>query len=130
MLQLDERQLKSLQSKANMKKFMDYVLARNAPKVEKMLAQGIDPNFHDGKGGQFYSAFYANSIVPETPLTITSTMTSNHTILMALVAGGAHLDYRNGDGQTPLHKAVFCASHENVKILLELGASPNAKDPL
>lgn len=49
---------------------------------------------------------------------------------MALVSGGAHLDFRNMEGQTPLHRAVFLSSHVNVKTLLDLGSSPNSKDPL
>lgn len=51
-------------------------------------------------------------------------------MLLALVAGGAHLDFRNMDGQTALHKAVFLSTHINVKSLLELGASPNSQDTL
>lgn len=32
--------------------------------------------------------------------------------------------------QTAMHKAAFLSSHENVKALLELGASPNYRDPI
>lgn len=51
-------------------------------------------------------------------------------LIMALVSGGAHMDYRNLEGQTALHKAAFQPTHMNVKTLLELGASPNYRDPL
>lgn len=66
----------------------------------------------------------------ETPLTLAAGIVDNRQVLLALVAGGAHLDFRNMDGQTALHKAVFLPSHTNAKSLLELGASPNCQDPL
>lgn len=47
---------------------------------------------------------------------------------MALVNGGAILDYRTKDGSTALHRAVEHKSLESLKTLLELGASPNYKD--
>lgn len=66
----------------------------------------------------------------ETPLTLAACADNNRSVIMALVAGGAHLDFRNFEGQTPLHRAVFLSSHHNVKTLLDLGASPNSRDPL
>jgi ankyrin repeat protein len=89
-----------------------------------MMEHGLDPNFHEPKGGGLYARVYADSmrvVVSETPLTVASTMVGAGDLIKALVAGGAHLDYRNMDGQTPLHKAVFCATSDNVKTLLELG---------
>lgn len=38
MLNLDEKQLKNLHTKANIKKFMEYVVARNAEKVASFIA--------------------------------------------------------------------------------------------
>ncbi|GMR36196.1 hypothetical protein PMAYCL1PPCAC_06391 [Pristionchus mayeri] len=114
MLNLDEKQLKNLHSKANLKKFMDYVLNRNSEKVEKWCSQGLDANFHDANG--------------ETPLTIASGVANNRGVIIALIGGGAHVDFRNTEGQTAMHKAAFLSSVENVKTLLELGASPNYRD--
>ena len=48
-------------------------------------------------------------------------MSNMANIIKVLVCGGAHLDYRNMEGQTPLHKAVFCPTVDNVNTLLELG---------
>ncbi|CAJ0945471.1 unnamed protein product, partial [Mesorhabditis belari] len=116
MLNLDEKQLKALHTKSNLKKFMDYVQNKNAEKVEKMCAQGLDANFHDSAG--------------ETPLTLAAGVPDNRNVLLALVGGGAHIDFRNSEGQTAMHKAAFLSSVENVKTLLELGASPNYRDPI
>lgn len=49
-------------------------------------------------------------------------------MLMALVNGGALVDYRSREGFTPLHAAVLRDSVEAVTTLLELGSSPNYKD--
>lgn len=49
-------------------------------------------------------------------------------MLIALVNGGALLDYRTRDGSTSIHRAVEHKSLEAMKTLLELGASPNYKD--
>lgn len=65
---------------------------------------------------------------PETPLTIASGLKSPGKVLIALVNGGALLDYRNKDGSTAMHRAVEKNSLESVKTLLELGGSPNYKD--
>ena len=46
MLQMDEKQLKNANSKANLKKFLEHVNANNVDKVAKMCAKGLDPNFH------------------------------------------------------------------------------------
>uniref|UniRef100_A0A1I8AU88 ANK_REP_REGION domain-containing protein n=1 Tax=Steinernema glaseri TaxID=37863 RepID=A0A1I8AU88_9BILA len=116
MLKLDEKQLKQLHSKSNMKKFVEHVQARNADKVEKLCQQGLDANFHDADG--------------ETPLTIASGVSDNRAVIIQLVGGGAHLDFRNSEGQTGMHKAAFLSMVDNVKALLELGASPNYRDQI
>ncbi len=55
MLALDEKQLKSSNSKANLKKFLECVAANNVDKVNKMCAKGLDPNFHcPDTGGEIY----------------------------------------------------------------------------
>lgn len=73
MLNLDEKQLKSLHTKvslislqkvivnfqSNLKKFMENVQTKNSEKVEKMCSQGMDANFHDSQVGiQFESLSY------------------------------------------------------------------------
>lgn len=64
---------------------MDYVQNRNAEKIEKMCSQGLDPNFHDSQG--------------DSPLTLASGIANSREVLVQLVGGGAHLDFRNSEGQ-------------------------------
>jgi SH3/ankyrin repeat-containing protein len=137
MLKLDEKSLKQLHTKVirngigdcaegeclrawtvqnNLRKFLDYVRSGNAEKVEKACTQGLDPNYHDLQG--------------ETPLSIAAGLPNSRDVIVQLVGGGAHLDFRNTEGQTAMHKAAFCSMTDNVKALLELGASPNYKDPI
>ena len=70
---------------SNLKKFMEYVQTKNSEKVEKMCSQGLDPNYHDAQG--------------ETPLTLAAGVPNNRGVIVALVGGGAHIDFRNSEGQ-------------------------------
>merc|ERR1719336_3605738 len=116
MLNLDEKQLKSINSKANMKKFLEHVMANNVEKVNKMCNKGLDPNFHCQESG-------------ETPLSLISGIRSRPSrMVMALVNGGAILDFRTRDGSTAMHRAVSTNNLETVRTMLELGASPNYRD--
>ena len=49
-------------------------------------------------------------------------------MVMALVNGGAILDFRTKDGSTAMHRAVATNNVEAVRVMLELGASPNYRD--
>ena len=49
-------------------------------------------------------------------------------MLIALVNGGAIVDYRTKDGSTAVHKSVAKNNSEALRTLLDLGASPNYKD--
>lgn len=49
-------------------------------------------------------------------------------LLLALVGGGALIDYRTRCGSTALHRASEKSSIEAVRTLLDLGASPNVRD--
>ena len=61
MLNLDEKQLKSINSKANMKKFLEHVMANNVEKVNKMCNKGLDPNFHcQESGGEITERFISS----------------------------------------------------------------------
>ncbi|XP_074037610.1 SH3 and multiple ankyrin repeat domains prosap isoform X2 [Leptinotarsa decemlineata] len=115
MISLDEKQLKSLHTRANLRRFLDYVQNGQVEKITKICAKGLDPNFHCQETG-------------ETPLTIATGIKKPAKVLMALVNGGALLDYRKKDGSTALHRAVEHKNLEALKTLLELGASPNYKD--
>ncbi|XP_052751603.1 SH3 and multiple ankyrin repeat domains protein 3 isoform X2 [Galleria mellonella] len=115
MLKLDEKTLKTLHSRANLRRFLEHVTHSQLDKITKACAKGLDPNFHCQDTG-------------ETPLTIAAGLKSPGKVLIALVNGGALLDYRTKDGSTAMHRAVEKNSLEAVKTLLELGASPNYKD--
>ncbi|XP_065158607.1 SH3 and multiple ankyrin repeat domains protein 3 isoform X3 [Atheta coriaria] len=115
MMSLDEKQLKSLHTRANLRRFLDYVTNGQVEKITKMCSKGLDPNFHCQDSG-------------ETPLSIATGIKKPAKVLIALVNGGALLDYRNRDGSTAMHRSVEHKSLEAMKTLLELGASPNYKD--
>ncbi|XP_063927953.1 protein shank isoform X4 [Zophobas morio] len=115
MMSLDEKQLKSLHTRANLRRFLDYVHNGQVEKITKMCSKGLDPNFHCQDSG-------------ETPLTLATGIKKPSKVLIALVNGGALLDYRTRDGSTAMHRSVEHKSLEAMKTLLELGASPNYKD--
>ncbi|XP_029952760.1 SH3 and multiple ankyrin repeat domains protein 3 isoform X2 [Salarias fasciatus] len=112
---LDEKQLSKLHTKANLKKFMEYVQQRNTEKVSRFLEKGLDPNFHDPDTG-------------ECPLTLAAQLEGCGELIKVLKSGGAHLDFRTKDGITALHKAVRSKNHTALITLLDLGASPDYKD--
>ena len=89
-----------LQSKANLKRFMDHVGKGTKKEVEKIVElvteKGLDPNFHDEFG--------------ETPIAVAA-MADNIEVVTALVAGGAHFDFRSTDGLTSIHKAAIYGKH-------------------
>ncbi|XP_063705079.1 SH3 and multiple ankyrin repeat domains protein 2 isoform X2 [Culicoides brevitarsis] len=115
MLNLDEKQLKALHTRANLRRFLECVNGGHVEKISKMCTKGLDPNFHCQESG-------------ETPLTLATRSKKPNKLLIALVNGGALLDYRTKDGVTALHRAVEFDCLEAVSTLLELGASPNYRD--
>ena len=46
MLHLDEKQLRSLHTRVNLRRFFDYVTSGQTEKITKMCAKGLDPNIH------------------------------------------------------------------------------------
>ncbi|CAL8263662.1 unnamed protein product [Merluccius merluccius] len=112
---LDDKQLSKLHTKANLKKFMEYVQQRSTEKLSKFLEKGLDPNFHDPDTG-------------ECPLTLASQLEGCAELIKVLKSGGAHLDFRTKDGITALHRAVRTKNHTALITLLDLGASPDYKD--
>ncbi|XP_054289876.1 SH3 and multiple ankyrin repeat domains protein 3-like isoform X2 [Macrosteles quadrilineatus] len=115
MVNLDEKQLKALHTRTNLRRFLEYVTNAQVEKINKMCSKGLDPNFHCPETG-------------ETPLTMATGVRKPTNVLKALVNGGALLDFRSKDGSTAVHRAVEHNSLEAVTTLLELGASPNYRD--
>ncbi|XP_036440701.1 latent-transforming growth factor beta-binding protein 4-like [Colossoma macropomum] len=112
---VDEKQIAKLHTKANLRKFMDYIQNHQLEKISKMLDRGLDPNYHDPDTG-------------ESPLTFAAHLENAVEIIKALKNGGAHLDFRAKDGMTALHKAARSKNSTTLMTLLELGASPDYKD--
>ncbi|KAI4880303.1 hypothetical protein NFI96_004243 [Prochilodus magdalenae] len=112
---VDEKQIAKLHTKANLRKFMDYIQNHQIEKISKMLDRGLDPNYHDPDTG-------------ESPLTLAAHLENAVEMIKALKNGGAHLDFRAKDGMTALHKAARSKNNTTLTTLLELGASPDYKD--
>ncbi|XP_073706041.1 SH3 and multiple ankyrin repeat domains protein 2 [Garra rufa] len=112
---VDEKLIARLNTKANLRRFIDYIQHHQLEKLSKMLDRGLDPNYHDMETG-------------ETPLTFAAQLENMVEFIKALRNGGAHLDFRAKDGMTALHKAACSKNQASLKTLLELGASPNYKD--
>uniref|UniRef100_A0A1I8HXG5 PDZ domain-containing protein n=1 Tax=Macrostomum lignano TaxID=282301 RepID=A0A1I8HXG5_9PLAT len=109
--------LKKLHTRSCLKQFLDYVRQNDTARVNKWVNKGLDPNFHCKDSG-------------ETPLTTAVSLPKPRAMIMALCAGGAHLDFRESkEAMTPLHKAAIYGNLEAIITLLDLGQSPNCVDP-
>ncbi|KAH8864165.1 SH3 and multiple ankyrin repeat domains protein 3 [Schistosoma japonicum] len=106
---------RKINTKSNFRQFIENVKMGDVDKVNKWLNKGMDPNFQWKQNG-------------ETPLTLAVQLEKPYEMIMALVAGGAHLDYRASDSMTPIHRASVKGSYEAIKVLLDLGQSPNTRD--
>ncbi|CAF1289480.1 unnamed protein product [Rotaria sordida] len=107
---------RNINLKVNTKKFIDYIKTNQISKVARYLEKGFDPNFHISDD--------------ETPLSCACIdLLEPRSMIMTLVNGGAHLDFRIRNGAlTPLHKSAIYSRKEAIVTLLELGASPNVYD--
>ncbi|XP_055952700.1 SH3 and multiple ankyrin repeat domains protein 2-like isoform X1 [Argiope bruennichi] len=114
-INMEEKQLKQLHSRSNLRRLIDHIHNNQVEKITKMCSRGLDPNFHCQETG-------------ESPLTLATSLKHPAKVIMALVNGGAHLDFRTKDGATVLHKAVEKNNLEALRTLLDLGSSPNYKD--
>ncbi|XP_074657452.1 uncharacterized protein LOC141910635 isoform X2 [Tubulanus polymorphus] len=114
-MHVNPRKLKQLHTKANLKQFMDCVRHAQIDKIVKFCNKGLDPNIHESSSG-------------EIPLTLATSLTNPKDVIVALVNGGAHLDFRTKEGMTAMHKAAIRGNLKALKALLELGSSPNYKD--
>ncbi|KAG5830614.1 hypothetical protein ANANG_G00312550 [Anguilla anguilla] len=87
---LEDKQLARLHTKANLKKFMEYVQQRNVEKVAKLLEKGLDPNFHDPDTG-------------ECPMTMAAQLEGCAELIKTLLDLGASPDYKDSRGLSPLY---------------------------
>nr|XP_039254552.1 SH3 and multiple ankyrin repeat domains protein 3-like isoform X1 [Styela clava] len=107
-----------MQSASKRRDFLSYVQQYSTDKIYSLIRKGIDPNFQCPNTG-------------ETPLTILSSGQSRAecvSVFMALLGGGAHLDYRNKRGFTPMHVAARNGNIQMIRTLIEFQASPNVVD--
>uniref|UniRef100_A0A183BBH4 ANK_REP_REGION domain-containing protein n=1 Tax=Echinostoma caproni TaxID=27848 RepID=A0A183BBH4_9TREM len=49
-------------------------------------------------------------------------------LILKLVEKGAHLEFRDSETLTPLHRAAIAGNFEAIKALLDLGQNPNVRD--
>ncbi|CAH8490614.1 unnamed protein product [Dicrocoelium dendriticum] len=115
MLKTNANKLKKIHVRSNLRQFLDCVRSGDVEKVSKWLNKGLDPNFQWKDTG-------------DTPLITAIKLEKPREMIMALVAGGAHLDYRSTDTMTPLHRAAAIGNYEAIKVFLDLGQSPNTRD--
>ncbi|MXQ95362.1 hypothetical protein E5288_WYG005117 [Bos mutus] len=137
---IDDKQFAKLHTKANLKKFMEYVQLHSTEKVARLLDKGLDPNFHDpdsggekqireGHGlGMARTVTSACPLNPECPLSLAAQLDDATDLLKVLKNGGAHLDFRTRDGLTAVHCATRQRNAAALTTLLDLGASPDYKD--
>ena len=113
-VKINQKELKALNVKANLRRFLDVVRTNQVAKAGRLLEKGLDPNFHSDMG--------------ETPLSIAASLAEPRNMIMALYSGGAHLDFRSRDTLTPMHKAAILGNDKALKTLLELGAFAEVRD--
>ncbi|CAF1244048.1 unnamed protein product [Rotaria sp. Silwood1] len=107
---------KNINSKVSTKKFIDCIKTNQVSKVSRYLEKGFDPNIYISNDETALSCACIDLIEPRS-------------MIMTLVNGGAHLDFRTRSGGfTPLHKSAIHNRKESIVTLLELGASPNVYD--
>ena len=111
--------------------------------VRHLLDAGFDRGQHDG-AGLTPAEVSARESHPSSP-TIThlllpsdgggklvysyvSMMVEDVAIVSGLAKGGAFLDWQNGNGETPLHRAVHHNHVAILRVLLQAGADPNIRD--
>uniref|UniRef100_A0A0R3TVV2 ANK_REP_REGION domain-containing protein n=1 Tax=Rodentolepis nana TaxID=102285 RepID=A0A0R3TVV2_RODNA len=82
--------------------FMDMVRDHDVKGIEKLLTKGFDPNFCSRKDG-------------EAPITAAATIFHPRDVIIALVNGGAHVDFRAQDSHTALHRAAICGNYEAIQ---------------
>ena len=56
----------------------------------------------------------------ETPLTLATKVSRCRSLILQLVSGGAHLDFRNKKSLTAVHTAALNGNAEAIKVKLEL----------
>jgi len=147
----DSMKLVKMQTAAKQREFLKHVNLKNTDKILSLIHKGLDPNFHDENGEEtpltILSTLNNSSMTFEPNLEkklkssfrrsqLRKSRSSLHLesrpvgpVILALVgAGGAHIDFRNKQGHTPVHVAARSGHAAALKNLLDLGASPDVLD--
>lgn len=94
MLHLDEKQLKAMHTRTNLRRLLDYVANSQVEKIAKMCGKGLDPNFHcQDTGGESYLYSFLFSL-------------TSHT--------GSSLVHPDRSGQRSVATPVYKLSHNNI----------------
>ncbi|KAK4468061.1 hypothetical protein MN116_008235 [Schistosoma mekongi] len=104
-----------IQSKHYQKRLLSAIKRDDVNRVNDLLNQGLDPNFQ----------YPSNGV---TPLGYTTELNDPREMILQLVNAGAHLDYRDSNTMTALHRAAICGNLKAIEVLLELGQNPNVRD--
>ena len=76
------------------------------------------------RSNRFFNLLLSSS---ESPLTAAAVGDNRSEMIIALVNGGAHLDFRARDSQTALHKAAITGKVFSVKVSANQGLPWNSK---
>uniref|UniRef100_A0A8B9KR64 SH3 and multiple ankyrin repeat domains 2a n=1 Tax=Astyanax mexicanus TaxID=7994 RepID=A0A8B9KR64_ASTMX len=116
---VDEKQIAKLHTKANLRKFMDYIQNQQVEKVSKMLDRGLDPNYQDPDTGGMPG--FSVSLVHEDFRAFPDQLT--------LLELGASPDYKDSRGLTALyHTAMVGGDPACCELLLHEHASVCCQD--
>ncbi|KAF8569930.1 hypothetical protein P879_02005 [Paragonimus westermani] len=152
-LPISENKFKQLNSKAHQKQLLSAIRSHNIARMENLLERGLDPNFQYSSTGVVcyiellvvdrfgkpsscvhlhwifseYLAFIDNAL-EETPLGCAASQHPSRELILKLVEKGAHLEFRDTDTLTPIHRAAMTGNLDAIKVFLDLGQNPNVRD--
>ncbi|CAN0527134.1 unnamed protein product, partial [Scytosiphon promiscuus] len=112
--------------------------------VEALLDAGLDRGQHDGAGltpaevsarqSHYTSAAITHLLLPTSDMggkllhDYVNMVMQDVAMVSGLLRGGAFLDWQDGTGDTPLHRAAHFHHATISRILLQAGADPNLRD--
>ncbi|XP_018652776.1 putative sh3 and multiple ankyrin repeat domains protein 1,2 (shank1,2) [Schistosoma mansoni] len=106
---------KRINSKHHQKRLLSAIKRDDIGRVTDLLEQGLDPNFQYPSSGVI-------------PLGCAAELADPREMILQLVNAGAHLDYRDSDTMTALHRAAINGNFKAIEVFLELGQNPNVRD--